>query len=177
VVDDRRVKEGINALERGFEEIYPVLRAKVFRFVRSRAGWLDCDEITDVAIERLWWRMCGPEAAVENIEAMAIAIAANALKDAIKKRRPLRTVEFVDVATEAGSWVAGDRDGRLALLAAIEKLEPDLKEVVKLVYLDEQSMVQAARVLGVGRGVVRRRLDRAFVKIRQTLTEPPPGQD
>jgi DNA-directed RNA polymerase specialized sigma24 family protein len=82
--------------------------------------------------------------------------------------------EIVDVAPAASPWVPGDQDG---LLVMIEELEPDLKEVLKLVCLDEQSVVQAARILGVGRGVVRRRLDRALAEIRKMLTELPPGQD
>ncbi|WP_410625915.1 RNA polymerase sigma factor [Amycolatopsis sp. cmx-8-4] len=156
--------------------IYPVLRAKIHRFARFRADWLDCDEITDAVIERLWERVRGRGPAVRELEAMAIAIASNVVKDAIKKKRPVYTDDIASVTTGFDLLgTAGDQEGRLDLRDAIEALEPALKESLKLVHIDELSMVQAAAVLGVGRGVVRRRVDRALAELRRLLEDRPPG--
>ncbi|WP_410665980.1 sigma factor-like helix-turn-helix DNA-binding protein [Amycolatopsis sp. lyj-84] len=176
VVENRRVGAGRSPLEIEFENIYPVLRAKVLRFVRFRAGWLDCEEMADAVIERLWVRLRGPRPAVREIEAMAIAIAANVVKDAVKKKRPVYTEDIVGLATRLGAWITGDQDGYLDLLAAVGQLEPDLREALGLVFFDEQSVVQAARILRVGRGVVRRRVDRALAELRRMLVDRPPGQ-
>jgi DNA-directed RNA polymerase specialized sigma24 family protein len=155
--------------------MYPVLRAKVHRFARYRAGWLDCDEIADTVIERLWERIRGPGSAVRDLEAMAIAIASNVVKDAIKKKRPVYTGDIAGFAGRAGFGPMIDRDRGLDLLAAIGRLEPELREPLTLVHLDEQSVVQAARILGVGRGVVRRRVERALAELRRLLGDGPPG--
>ncbi len=107
---------------------------------------------------------------------MAIAIASNVVKDAIKKKRPVYTDDIASVTTGFDLLgTAGDQEGRLDLRDAIEALEPALKESLKLVHIDELSMVQAAAVLGVGRGVVRRRVDRALAELRRLLEDRPPG--
>lgn len=177
MVDDQRVTKGRSPLEKEFEKIYPVLHAKIYRFARFRAGWLDCDEITDTVIERLWKRVHGRDATIRELEAMAIAIASNVAKDAIKKKRPVYTDDIASLATGFDLLgTAGDQEGRLDLRDAIEALEPRLKEALKLVHIDELSTVQAAVVLGVGRGVVRRRVDRALAELRRLLGDCPPGQ-
>ncbi|MFJ4103707.1 RNA polymerase sigma factor [Amycolatopsis japonica] len=176
VVEDRRVGAGRSPLEIEFERIYPVLRAKLLGFVTVRAGGLDCEEIVDAVIERLWRRLCGPRPAVRKIEAMAFAIATNLVKDAIKKKRPVYTDDIVGLATGLDTWTVGGQDGYLDLLAAVEQLEPDLREALSLVFFAEQSAVQAARILGVGRGVVRRRVNRALVELRRMLVARPPGR-
>ncbi|MEU4252702.1 sigma factor-like helix-turn-helix DNA-binding protein [Amycolatopsis sp. NPDC026612] len=155
--------------------MYPVLRARVHRFARYRAGWLDCDEIADAVIERLWERIRGPGTAVRELEAMAIAIASNVVKDAIKKKRPLYTEDIAGLVSGAAFGPLPDRDRFLDLLAAIGRLEPELREPLMLVYLDELSVVQAARVLRVGRDVVRRRVERALAELRRLLGDGPPG--
>jgi RNA polymerase sigma factor (sigma-70 family) len=177
VVDDQRVTKGRNPLEKEFEKIYPALHAKVYRFARFRAGWLDCDEITDTVIERLWERVHGRGVAIRELEAMAIAIASNVVKDAIKKKRPVYTDDIASLATGFDLLgTGGDQEGRLDLRNAIEALEPHLKEALKLVHIDELSIVDAAAVLGVGRGVVRRRVDRALAELRRLLEDRPPDQ-
>ncbi|OOC01095.1 RNA polymerase sigma factor [Amycolatopsis azurea] len=176
MVDDRRVETDRSPLQREFEKIYPVLRAKILRFVKFRAGWLDCDEMADAVLERLWQRLRDSRPAVREIEAMAIAIAANVVKDAVKKKRPVYTDDIAGLEKRPSAWITGDRDGHIDLLAAIEQLEPHLREALSLVFFDEQSVVQAARILRVGRGVVRRRIDRALEKLRRLLADRPPGQ-
>ena len=99
---ERHRKSGRKLLEKSFEQIYPDLRAKVLRYVNSRGGGLDCEDIADAVIERLWKRMCRTGAAVKQPEAMAITIAANLVKDARKKSRPVYTDKVAEIVAGFG---------------------------------------------------------------------------
>ncbi|MCR6490751.1 RNA polymerase sigma factor [Amycolatopsis sp. OK19-0408] len=165
---ERHGKSDRKLLEKNFERSYPDLRAKVLRYVGSRAGGLDCEDIADAVLERLWKRLCRTGPAVRDPEAMAIAIAANVVKDALKKIRPLYTDDVAGIAAGFG-FADGGHEDRLDLLTAIEALAPPLREALKLVVLDDQPVARAARILGVDRGVVERRLAKALCELRRRL--------
>lgn len=60
------------------------------------------------------------------------------------------------------------------LYAAVRELEPELRDVVELCYLQQMRYREAAEKLGVPTGTIGTRLLRARARLRELLTKPGP---
>ena len=70
---------------------------------------------------------------------------------------------------EASAAPTDDADLRLVLRAALARLEPVDRAVVVLRYLDDVSVEEVGRLLGLSPTAVRSRAMRALARIRTTL--------
>ncbi len=68
-----------------------------------------------------------------------------------------------------------DHEARAALLAAVESLRPDERDVVTARYLLDLPEAEAATMLGIPRGTVKSRLARALGHLRERLAETATG--
>jgi RNA polymerase sigma-70 factor (ECF subfamily) len=80
----------------------------------------------------------------------------------------LATLEEVMSSPTLGTTTDAD------LYAAIQALEPELREVVELCYLQQMRYREAAEKLGVPVGTIGTRLLRARARLRELLTKPSP---
>lgn len=105
--------------------------------------------------------------------AWILTIAANHIRDLFRKRRG---VALDDEAAEAIPELAPPdarilrEENRAALHAAVDRLAPDLRIVVHLVFREELTYAEVASALGITINAVRIRLYRALGILRKELT-------
>jgi RNA polymerase sigma-70 factor (ECF subfamily) len=100
-----------------------------------------------------------------------VKILTNLYFDQLKHEKVVRNAEpqlMVPEAVECDWTVAEIAD--TDLVAAVGALEPDLREVVELCYLEQMSYREAAAVLGAPLGTIGTRLMRARTQLRVLLT-------
>jgi len=100
-----------------------------------------------------------------------VKILTNLYFDQLKHEKVVRNAEpqlMVPEAVECDWTVADIADADLA--AAVGALEPDLREVVELCYLEQMRYREVAAVLGVPVGTIGTRLMRARTELRALLT-------
>ena len=95
-------------------------------------------------------------------------VAANLCADVYRRRREEPLDELPELPDEADALRR--IDGRLSIERALDTLPADERDAVVLRYIAELSVVETARVLGVSRFSVRRRLNAALAKLRKELT-------
>lgn len=87
---------------------------------------------------------------------------------ALDRSRSPRPVPLPDDPPERSS--SGDSDERIAeLLAAVETLDEEFREVIYRKHFSQQSGRQIAEQLGIAEGTVRSRLSRAYARLRETI--------
>jgi RNA polymerase sigma-70 factor (ECF subfamily) len=99
-----------------------------------------------------------------------VAILTNLYLDVLKHEKVVRRAEpelAIAEAVEATSMLADIADADL--YAAIEKLDPELREVVELCYFKRMRYHEAAVVLGTPAGTIGTRLMRARARLRELL--------
>lgn len=106
-----------------------------------------------------------------HLETWLMAILTNLFLDRIKHAKVERKAEpelVVLMEVECDLTIAEISDADLH--AAVQSLEPELREVVELCYLRQMRYREAAAILGVPGGTVATRLMRARQRLRDILT-------
>lgn len=101
----------------------------------------------------------------EHRKAWLIRVTINCAKDLLGKR-----VQWTEYNEElVGEQTAADKDDYMDLYAAIERLSPEYREVIKLYYLDDLSVKQIAQILDKNENTVKTHLSRAREYLRPLL--------
>ena len=101
----------------------------------------------------------------EHRKAWLIRVTINCAKDLLGKR-----VQWTEYNEElVGEQTAADKDDYMDLHAAIERLSPEYREVIKLYYLDDLSVKQIAQILDKNENTVKTHLSRAREYLRPLL--------
>lgn len=101
----------------------------------------------------------------EHRKAWLIRVTINCAKDLLGKR-----VQWTEYNEElVGEQTAADKDDYMDLYAAIERLSPEYREVIKLYYLDDLSVKQIAQILDKNENTVKTHLSRAREHLRPLL--------
>ena len=101
--------------------------------------------------------------------AYLFTIARNLCIDAYRKQRA-QTVPLDTYADAPEMADPHDALGDVELACALERLDPDLREVLELRYDQGLTVTEAARVLGISRFAATRRLKRALAALEQLLS-------
>ncbi len=159
-----------------FAELYDACADRVGHYLLVRLGsWADADDALQETFVRLA-RAREKLAEVDNLEAYVITIARNeAARLAAgtakrhQKQQPL-------AAGELFWYDAGDADARQdaeTVAAALERLEPDLREVVELKTFSGLTFQQISQVTGLPQGTAASRYRSALAKMRAWFARQP----
>ena len=101
----------------------------------------------------------------EHRKAWLIRVTINCAKDILEKRSQWQQLNEETIS----DGVSSNTDTYLDLYAAIEKLRPDYREVIKLYYLEDLSVKQIAQILGRNENTVKTQLSRAREALKSFL--------
>ena len=136
--------------------------------VAVAAGVLRCrDEAEEVAQEAFLraWQKLGSLNDPASFGPWLRTIARNLALDRSRSPRP---VPLPDNLPEINS--GSDSDQRITdLLAAVETLDEEFREVIYRKHFGQQSGREIAEQLGIAEGTVRSRLSRAYARLRETI--------
>ena len=104
----------------------------------------------------------------EHRKAWLIRVTINCAKDCVMQRSQWAQIHEETVADEE-SQDSQDSDTYMDLYAAIERLRPEYREVIKLYYLDDLSVKQIALILDKNENTIKTQLARAREKLKAYL--------
>ncbi|MGJ3263718.1 MAG: sigma-70 family RNA polymerase sigma factor [Salinarimonas sp.] len=176
---DHLDREDLAALARGDEralcDLHRRHATKVFRFVlglmRDEAA---AEDVLNEAFIELW-RRAGAFRGDSAVATWLLSIARNKAIDRLRKRReaPLDEEAAAVIADESDtpeeSLLRSDRAAQVR--RQIARLSPIHREIIELVYYQEQSVAQAARLVGVPEGTVKTRMFAARKQLARLLAE------
>jgi RNA polymerase sigma-70 factor (ECF subfamily) len=94
------------------------------------------------------------------------AIAVNASRDVLRRRRRLREVPIEDGMLEAAEPPG---DGRVEIESAVDRLSPGRRQVAERYYLEDKPIKEISASLGLPVGTVKSRLFHARTVLRELL--------
>jgi len=141
----------------------------VLRFVKDE-GTAE-DMISEVFLDV--WRQAGRFEGRSSVGTFLLAIARNKALSAVRKRREEGLDDDVagQIEDEADDpeVTAQKKDKGAALRAAIEKLSPEHREVIDLVYYHEKSVEEVAEITGIPPATVKTRMFYARKRLSELL--------
>jgi len=152
-----------------FDRLYRSSRDDVYAYV---AGLLRdapaAEEVTAAAFERAYRKRNRFDPERGEPRAWLFGIARNAALDELRRRgrQAELTAEPADVDARAEEG-AERSEQRLAVSAALERLEPGERELIALKFFAGLENREIARVLGIGESNAGTRLHRAMTKLRE----------
>jgi RNA polymerase sigma-70 factor, ECF subfamily len=152
-----------------FAELYDACADRVGHYLLVRLGsWADAEDVlqeTFLQLARSRERL----AEVESLDAYLIAVARNEAARLVTRRgRQQRTEEALS-AEKLFRFDPGDSDAREdaeTLAAALDRLEPDLREVVELKTFSGLTFQQISQATGLPQGTAATRYRSALAKLR-----------
>lgn len=155
-----------------FGEVAEIHRAMLLRVALRLTG--DPELAKDLVQEALLrgWRRFDRIQHASHTGAWLVTILTNLFYDHLKHERVV-TRAAPELASGSEPEVGGDSImlsiGDAELHAAVHALEPELREVVELCYLEQMSYRDAAAILNQPMGTIGSRLSRARVRLRALL--------
>jgi RNA polymerase sigma-70 factor, ECF subfamily len=154
--------------ELDFDEFYDASFRRVVGQVYAMVGSLtEAEDSVQEAYARAWqnWRKIrdygDPEAWVRGV---AFRIAVSSWRKAVNRLTAHRR-------QAAGEYEPGLSTDRLAVVSALQQIQPELRQVIVLHYLLDRSVEQIGRETGVPSGTVKARLVRARKALAAHLSE------
>jgi RNA polymerase sigma factor (sigma-70 family) len=158
------------AADLAFERLYRCSRDDVYAYVagllRDEAA---AEEATAAAFERAYRKRNRFDPERGEPRAWLFGIARNAALDELRRRgrQAELTTEPEDVDARALDEGAEHRERRLAVSAALERLEPPERELIALKFFAGLENREIARVLGISESNAGTKLHRAMTKLRE----------
>jgi RNA polymerase sigma-70 factor, ECF subfamily len=156
--------------EQRFERLYETHFRRVAAYLLSRADRAVAEDALARTFEIAWRRLADvPDEPLPWL----LGVARKALAD-IRRGQARQTALIERIATTVGETQGDHAEalaGRRHLLAALQRLTDQQREVLLLVVWDELSQREAAAVLGCSRGAVALRLHRARTRLRSALAQ------
>jgi RNA polymerase sigma-70 factor (ECF subfamily) len=162
--------EAPRAADLAFDRLYRSSRDDVYAYV---AGLLRdgpaAEEVTAAAFERAYRKRhhCDPERGEPR--AWLFGIARNAALDELRRRgrQADLTAEPADLRSLGAAEGAEHSERRLAVSAALERLQPRERELIALKFFAGLGNAEIAQVLGVSESNAGTKLHRAMTKLRE----------
>ena len=161
-----------------FAEFYDAYADRIGHYLLVRLGsWADAEDALQETFVRLA-RMREKLAKVDNLEAYVITIARNeaARLTAGKTRRERKQQSLSLTAEKLFRYDPSDADAREnaeTVAAAMERLQPDLREVVELKTFAGLTFQQIGQATGVPQGTAATRYRSALAKMRAWFARQP----
>ncbi len=147
-----------------FERYYP----RLYRFAYVRTG--DASAAEEIAAEAFVAAAKGISRYKETAAPFGswlYRIARNLTADHLERRRPVVSLEAIEIV--AGAWSGGVEDAA-DIAKALARLTGDQQEVIVLRFFDDCSLQEAATALGKSVGAVKVLQHRALAALRKHLT-------
>ncbi len=162
-------KEAPRAGDLAFERLYRCSRDDVYAYVASLLRDAPAaEEVTAAAFERAYRKRNRFDPERGEPRAWLFGIARNAALDELRRRGRQAELtaepEDVDARAEEG---AERSERRLAVSAALERLEAHERELIALKFFAGLENREIARVLGIGESNAGTKLHRAMTKLRE----------
>lgn len=163
-------REAPSAADLSFERLYRSSRDDLYAYV---AGLLRdaaaAEEVTAAAFERAYRKRNRFDPARGEPRAWLFGIARNAALDELRRRG--RQAELVSEPTDPAAFAALEgterSERRLAVSAALERLQPGERELIALKYFAGLANAEIAEVLGTSESNAGTKLHRAMTKLRE----------
>jgi RNA polymerase sigma-70 factor (ECF subfamily) len=162
-------EEAPHAADLIFEDLYRSSRDDVYAYVASLLrDEAAAEEVTAASFERAYRKRNRFDPERGEPRAWLFGIARNAALDELRRRgrQAELTAEPADLET-FGSEGAEHSERRLAVSAALERLEPGERELIALKFFAGLSNAEIAQVLGIGESNAGTKLHRAMTKLRE----------
>jgi RNA polymerase sigma factor (sigma-70 family) len=153
-----------------FDRLYRSSRDDVYAYVASLVGNpAAAEEVTAAAFERAYRKRNRFDPRRGEPRAWLFGIARNAALDELRRRgrQAELTVEPVDRESFAAEEGAERSERRLAVAAALERLQPGERELIALKFFAGLTNAEIAAVLGVSESNAGTKLHRAMNKLRE----------
>lgn len=167
-----RIAEGD---ELAMRVLYARHQLKIYRFVLRlvRDEMAAEDTISEVFLDV--WRQAGRFEGRSSVSTWLLAMARNKAWSALRKRRETGVDEGVAESLEDESddpeMVAQKADKGAAMRRCIDRLTPDHREVIDLVYYQELALEEVAVILDIPENTVKTRLFHARKKLSELLRD------
>jgi RNA polymerase sigma-70 factor (ECF subfamily) len=152
-----------------FERLYRSSRDDLYAYVASLLRDAPAaEEVTAAAFERAYRKRNRFDPERGEPRAWLFGIARNAALDEMRRRgrQAELTAEPADLES-FGSEGAENHEQRLAVSAALERLEPGERELIALKFFAGLANAEIAQVLGIGESNAGTKLHRAMTKLRE----------
>ncbi len=163
-------QEAPRAADLAFDRLYRSSRDDVYAYVASllRDGPA-AEEVTAAAFERAYRKRNRFDPERGEPRAWLFGIARNAALDELRRRgrQAELTAEPADLDSFSPSEGAEQSERRLAVSAALERLEPSERELIALKFSAGLENREIARVLGISESNAGTKLHRAMTKLRE----------
>lgn len=140
----------------------PALRRTAFVILRN---WHSAEDATQMAFAKLY--VAWPRVRPETREAYARKTVVNEALTMLRRRRP----ETLTDAVPEHRSSSGAADSPLDVGAALGLLPGRQRAIVALRFLDDLSVAEVARILGIAEGTVKSQTSRALETLRSHLPE------
>ncbi|TMK55915.1 MAG: sigma-70 family RNA polymerase sigma factor [Actinobacteria bacterium] len=163
-------KDAPRAGDLAFERLYRSSRDDVYAYV---AGLLRdsaaAEEVTAAVFERAYRKRNRFDPGRGEPRAWLFGIARNAALDELRRRgrQAELTTEPADLESLDATESAEDSERRLAVSAALERLDPRERELIALKFFAGLANAEIAHVLGIGESNAGTKLHRAMTKLRE----------
>jgi RNA polymerase sigma-70 factor (ECF subfamily) len=158
------------AADLAFDRLYRSSRDDVYAYVASLLRDAPAaEEVTAAAFERAYRKRNRFDPERGEPRAWLFGIARNAALDELRRRgrQAELTAEPADLESHTFEEHAADSERRLAVSAALERLEPRERELIALKFFAGLENREIARVLGIGESNAGTKLHRAMTKLRE----------
>lgn len=165
--------------EQGLTEAYDRYADAIFRHCYFRLGNRErAMELMQDTFCKAWEHLAKGRD-IEHVQAFLYRIAGNLVIDEVRrlKRRPETSLEDLqeegfDPSAEGGEAELQNAVDSAALLAQLEHLDQQSRDVLVMRFVDGLPPQEIAALLGVSANVVSVRIHRATKKLRSSLTQP-----
>ncbi|HEY5943285.1 MAG TPA: sigma-70 family RNA polymerase sigma factor [Solirubrobacterales bacterium] len=164
------VTDAPRAGDLAFDQLYRSSRDDVYAYVASLLrDAAAAEEVTAAAFERAYRKRHRFDPERGEPRAWLFGIARNAALDELRRRgrQAELTAEPEDLDARPFEEGAEHSERRLAVSAALERLEPGERELIALKFFAGLENREIARVLGIGESNAGTKLHRAMTKLRE----------
>ena len=163
-------KDAPRAGDLAFDRLYRSSRDDVYAYVASLLRDAPAaEEVTAAAFERAYRKRNRFDPERGEPRAWLFGIARNAALDELRRRgrQAELTAEPADLASFGSAEGAEQQERRLAVSAALERLEPSERELIALKFFAGLANTEIATVLGISESNAGTKLHRAMTKLRE----------
>jgi RNA polymerase sigma-70 factor (ECF subfamily) len=148
-----------------FAEFYRHFERLVRSIVYPLVGAADSDDVVQSAFLKCWERR-GDLRDPAAVRSWVATVAINQARDHWRRRKPWAPLPELEAPVADGPR---RQTHQALILAALQHLDFDLREVIVLRYFQEKSLGEVAVVLGIAEGTVKSRLHHAKAKLKPWL--------
>jgi RNA polymerase sigma-70 factor, ECF subfamily len=167
-------KDAPKEADLAFDRLYRTSRDDVYAYVASLLRDAPAaEEVTATAFERAYRKRNRFDPQRGEPRAWLFGIARNAALDELRRRgrQAELTAEPADLQSYGSEERVEHSERRLAVSAALERLEPRERELISLKFFAGLSNAEIAQVVGISESNAGTKLHRAMTKLREACNE------